>query len=319
MTYLPKKEQKDDNVVTEEDVTLTVLSTKSKNMIVDTKLIGGRVVTTDSTKNLTFYNTTLLEVKNLTLPAVGRVIVAGANNTTLVGCMDGSIVQVDSEYKPSSFKPHSRFVGGISVSEDGLIASIGFDKKVVVTKQVGFEQVAFIDSLTNPTAIAWTHNGLAVSREDCTSIQLLSDQLEKLRTIPLVDAHYMPHSFTVFDMVYNNDTKEIACLTSHTPYARVIIVKSDDTVISFPTLIPQDKYSLGRLSWLDEKTLAIAGDDGSVRLLNQTMWRKINVAGSRLRCISAGDGYVATASIDKEIELIQIESLGDDLAGLKLE
>lgn len=66
MTYLPKKEQKDDNVVTEEDVTLTVLSTKSKNMIVDTKLIGGRVVTTDSTKNLTF--TILLFWKSRTSP-----------------------------------------------------------------------------------------------------------------------------------------------------------------------------------------------------------------------------------------------------------
>ncbi|KAG5361957.1 hypothetical protein CJU90_3428 [Yarrowia sp. C11] len=319
MSYLPKMEKKDDNVVTEKDVTLTVLTTKSKNMIVDTKLINGHVITTDSAKNLTFYDSSLQEIKTLTLPAVGRVIAAGANNTTLVGCMDGSIVQVDSEYKTSSFKPHARFVGGISVSEDGLIASIGFDKKVVVTKQTGFEQMAFIDSLTNPTAVAWTHLGLAVSREDCTSIQLLSDQLEKIKTIPLVDAHYMPHSFTVFDMVYSPQSKEIACLTSHTPYARVIIVKSDESVVSFPTLIPQDKYSLGRLSWLDSKTLAIAGDDGSVRLFNQSDWRKITVADSRLRCISASDGYVATASIDKEVELIEIQSLEDEVAQLKIE
>lgn len=321
MTYLPKKEKKDDDVVTEDEVELTVLTTKSKNMIVDTKLINGHVVTTDSAKNLTFYDETLQEVKNLTLPAVGRVVVPGTNNTTLVGCMDGSIIQVDSEYKTSSFKPHARFVGGISVSDDGLIASIGFDKKVVVTKQAGFEQVAFIDSLTNPTAVAWTQHGLAVSRENCTSIQLLSDQLEKLRTVRLVDAHYMPHSFTVFDMVYNSEAKEIACLTSHTPYARVIIIKSDESVVSFPTLIPQDKYSLGRLSWLNDKNLAIAGDDGSVRVFDQTetSWRKINVADSRLRCISASNGIIATASIDKEVALTQVESLEEDLASLNIE
>ncbi|KAG5367171.1 hypothetical protein CJU89_1624 [Yarrowia sp. B02] len=318
MSYLPKKETKDDNVVTETGLDVAVQKTTSKNMIVDTKIINGHVVTTDSAKNLTFYDKSLKEVKSLKIQAVGRVIAAGANNTTLVGCMDGSIVQVDSEYKCTSFKPHLRFVGGISVSEDGLIASIGFDKKVVVTKQDGFEQVAFIDSLTNPTAVAWTQHGLAVSREDCTSIQLLSNHLEKLRTIPLVDAHYMPHSFTVFDMVYDSAAKEIACLTSHTPYARIIIVKSDESVVSFPTLIPQDKYSLGRLSWLNSTTLAIAGDDGAVRLFDQKVWQKISVADSRLRCISASKGCIASASIDKEVELVQVESLEDSLAELKL-
>lgn len=318
MAYLPKKEVKDDNIVSESDLELSVGRVTSKNMIVDVKIINGHVVTSDSAKNVTFYSLDLKELKNITLSAVGRVIVAGADSTTLVGCMDGSITQIDSEYKQTSFKPHSRFVGGISVSENGLIASIGFDKKVVVTKQAGFERVAFIDSLTNPTAVAWTDKGLAVSREDCTSIQLLSPQLEKLKTIPLVDAHYMPHSFTVFDMVYNEAAKEIGCLTSHSPYARVIIVKPDETVVSFPTLIPQDKYSLGRLSWMDEKTLAIAGDDGAVRLFDKDKWVKISVAESRLRCISATEGCIASASIDKEVEVVKVESLEDNLASLKI-
>lgn len=325
MSYLPKKEARDDDVVSETTLAVSVAKKQTKNMIVDAELINDQIIATDSAKNVTFYDKNLKETQNKTISAVGRVVVRGSGGSILVGCMDGKVVRLDqagSEIQETSFKPHARFVGGISVAEDGLIASIGFDKRAVVTKETeeGFEQVAFIDSLTNPTAVAWTDRGLAVSREDCTSIQLLTSQLEKIRTIRLIDAHYMPHSFTVFDMSYNPTTKEIACLTSHTPYARVLIVKPDDTIVSHPTLIPQDKYSLGRIDWVDSSTLAVAGDDGSVRLFDGSKWQNIAVADSRLRSISSQSGYIVTSSIDKEIELVKVdEHLEEQLQDLKLE